>query len=97
MALVGIPNSGKTSLFNAVTGQKLGVGNWPGTSVEVGRGRWRGTPGLDVIDLPGAYSLQARWVPLASPLRTWSWSSLTWATCRAASTGSRSCERIPSG
>ena len=60
MALVGIPNSGKTSLFNAVTGQKLGVGNWPGTSVEVGRGRWRGTPGLDVIDLPGAYSLQAR-------------------------------------
>jgi len=53
VALVGIPNSGKTSLFNAVTGQKLGVGNWPGTSVEVGRGRWRGTPGLDVIDLPG--------------------------------------------
>lgn len=60
VAFVGIPNSGKTSLFNAVTGQKLGVGNWPGTSVEVGRGRWRGTPGLEVIDLPGAYSLQAR-------------------------------------
>lgn len=59
VAFVGIPNSGKTSLFNAVTGQKLSVGNWPGTSVEVGRGRWRGIPGLEVIDLPGAYSLQA--------------------------------------
>lgn len=58
VALVGSPNVGKSSLFNAVTGARRSVGNWAGTSVEVGSGAWR----LDdlevaVIDLPGAYSL----------------------------------------
>jgi len=58
VALVGSPNVGKSSLFNAVTGARRSVGNWAGTSVEVGTGSWR-APGLDaaVVDLPGAYSL----------------------------------------
>jgi ferrous iron transport protein B len=58
VALVGSPNVGKSSLFNTVTGARRTVGNWAGTSVEVGSGSWR-APGLDVtvVDLPGAYSL----------------------------------------
>lgn len=59
VAVVGAPNSGKSTLFNALTGSRVQEGNWPGTSVDVARGEWRpgGTP-LDLIDLPGAYSLE---------------------------------------
>ena len=42
VALVGSPNSGKSTLFNALTGAGRAVGNYPGTSVEVGTGRWVG-------------------------------------------------------
>ncbi|HEY6795635.1 MAG TPA: ferrous iron transport protein B [Kineosporiaceae bacterium] len=58
VALVGSPNVGKSSLFNAVTGARRSVGNWAGTSVEVGTGSWRAAE-LDavVVDLPGAYGL----------------------------------------
>ncbi|GIJ75340.1 ferrous iron transport protein B [Virgisporangium ochraceum] len=58
VALVGSPNVGKSTLFNALTGARRRVGNWPGTTVEVGRGTWRvrDRP-LAVVDLPGAYSL----------------------------------------
>ncbi|MFT3968932.1 MAG: ferrous iron transport protein B [Micropruina sp.] len=54
VALIGAPNSGKSTLFNALTGARTTVGNWPGTTVEVARGAWQGRT---LIDLPGAYSL----------------------------------------
>lgn len=57
VALVGAPNSGKSTVFNALTGARVKTGNWPGTSVEVSRGLWRGKQDLDLIDFPGTYSL----------------------------------------
>jgi ferrous iron transport protein B len=78
IALVGAPNVGKSTLFNALTGARATMGNWPGTTVETARGVWRykadkttcdcedcccatgQTPRqATVIDLPGAYSLDA--------------------------------------
>ncbi|MCX2162285.1 ferrous iron transport protein B [Corynebacterium auriscanis] len=57
IALVGAPNAGKSTLFNGLTGAKAQMGNWPGTTVEVSRGAWKIDPICDVIDFPGAYSL----------------------------------------
>ena len=58
VALAGAPNVGKSTLFNRLTGGRREVGNWPGTTVEVGRGLMDdGVHRFDVIDLPGAYSL----------------------------------------
>lgn len=57
IAMAGAPNVGKSTLFNALTGAKRTVGNWPGTTVEVGRGVWRLPREVTVVDLPGAYSL----------------------------------------
>lgn len=60
IALAGNPNAGKTSLFNALTGSRQHVGNWPGKTVEKKEGTFR-CQGLTcrVVDLPGAYSLSA--------------------------------------
>jgi ferrous iron transport protein B len=60
IALVGNPNSGKTTFFNALTGSNQYVGNWPGVTVEKKEGRlsFEGKE-YDVIDLPGIYSLGA--------------------------------------
>jgi len=58
LALAGVPNVGKSTLFNRLTGSRRQAGNWPGTTVEVGRGLLTdGARTFDVIDLPGAYSL----------------------------------------
>jgi len=60
MALAGNPNSGKTSLFNALTGAHQHVGNYPGVTVEKKQGRaFCEDRRVEVIDLPGAYSLTA--------------------------------------
>ncbi len=59
LALVGNPNCGKSALFNALTGGRQKVGNYPGVTVERRVGRLRTPSGIaiDVIDLPGSYSL----------------------------------------
>jgi ferrous iron transport protein B len=56
-ALVGNQNSGKTTLFNQLTGSRQRVGNWPGVTVEKKEGRVRNKKEISVIDLPGIYSL----------------------------------------
>ena len=57
IALAGNPNSGKTTLFNALTGANQSVGNWPGVTVEKKEGCLRGKKEVRIIDLPGIYSL----------------------------------------
>lgn len=58
IALVGNPNSGKTTLFNCLTGSNLYVGNWPGVTVEKKEGNLRDTAkDITLVDLPGIYSL----------------------------------------
>ena len=59
IALVGNPNAGKTTLFNALTGLRHKVGNYPGVTVDVKSGALRGgdSSEIDIIDLPGVYSL----------------------------------------
>ena len=62
LALVGTPNSGKTSLFNALTGSKQKVANYPGVTVERKEGGFVTPQGrqVSVVDLPGTYSLRGR-------------------------------------
>lgn len=57
IALAGNPNSGKTTLFNALTGSSQFVGNWPGVTVEKKEGKLKRHPDVIVTDLPGIYSL----------------------------------------
>ena len=57
IALAGNPNSGKTTLFNALTGSNQFVGNWPGVTVEKKEGKLKDRDGVIVTDLPGIYSL----------------------------------------
>ncbi|HSE19632.1 MAG TPA: ferrous iron transport protein B [Pyrinomonadaceae bacterium] len=62
VAVAGNPNTGKTSLFNALTGLRQKVANYPGVTVETKMGQWSfatGCPAARVIDLPGLYSLDA--------------------------------------
>ena len=57
IALAGNPNSGKTTLFNALTGSNQFVGNWPGVTVEKKEGKLKGHKDVVIMDLPGIYSL----------------------------------------
>ena len=60
IAVVGNPNSGKTTLFNALTGSRQHVGNWPGVTVEKKTGEYSfANRTVNVVDLPGTYSLEA--------------------------------------
>ena len=81
LAVAGNPNSGKTTLFNCLTGLRHKVGNYPGVTVEHREGRLNGQPGVVLVDLPGTYSLAARsadervardvllnWLPGADPI-----------------------------
>lgn len=60
VVLLGNPNVGKTTLFNALTGQNERVGNYPGVTVERRVGRLKALNDVDLVDVPGAYSLSAR-------------------------------------
>lgn len=57
IALAGNPNSGKTTLFNGLTGSNQFVGNWPGVTVEKKEGKLKGHKDVVIMDLPGIYSL----------------------------------------
>ena len=57
IALAGNPNTGKTTLFNALTGSTQHVGNWPGVTVEKKEGKLKSDKSVIVQDLPGIYSL----------------------------------------
>lgn len=57
IALAGNPNSGKTTIFNALTGSSQYVGNWPGVTVEKKEGIYKGESNIKIQDLPGIYSL----------------------------------------
>ncbi|WP_295775439.1 ferrous iron transport protein B [uncultured Limosilactobacillus sp.] len=57
VALAGNPNSGKTTLFNALTGSNQYIGNWPGVTVERKQGQLKGNHEETIVDLPGIYSL----------------------------------------
>ncbi len=60
VALAGNPNTGKTTIFNSLTGSRQHTGNWPGKTVEKKEGVWKqGDDRFRIIDLPGAYSLSA--------------------------------------
>ena len=57
IALAGNPNSGKTTLFNGLTGSNQFVGNWPGVTVEKKEGKLKKHDDVIITDLPGIYSL----------------------------------------
>lgn len=59
IALIGNPNTGKTSLFNCLTGARQKVGNWPGVTVEKKEGTLIYNNNINIVDLPGTYSIGA--------------------------------------
>ena len=76
IALAGNPNSGKTTMFNALTGSNQRVGNWPGVTVEKKEGTLKGSKDVIIQDLPGIYSLST------TRLRRSSRETTSWARSR---------------
>ncbi|HNA79950.1 MAG TPA: FeoB small GTPase domain-containing protein, partial [Turneriella sp.] len=60
VALIGNPNAGKTTVFNALCGARQQTGNYAGVTVEKKTGRLRGQENVEIIDLPGTYSLKPK-------------------------------------
>ena len=60
IALIGNPNSGKTTLFNTLTGTYQKTGNWTGVTTEKKSGKYKKDKNIAIVDLPGLYSLQAK-------------------------------------
>ena len=58
IALIGNPNCGKTTLFNALTKMRQSVGNWTGVTIEKKSGKYYKNKQIEIIDLPGVYSLR---------------------------------------
>ena len=71
IALAGNPNSGKTTLFNALTGSNQFVGNWPGVTVEKKEGKLKKHDDVKIMDLPGIYSLSPPSRRASSPRTGW--------------------------
>ncbi|WP_315440341.1 FeoB small GTPase domain-containing protein, partial [uncultured Selenomonas sp.] len=61
VALTGNPNTGKSTIFNALTGARQKIGNWPGVTVDkkIGHTHYKGRA-ISIVDLPGTYSINAR-------------------------------------
>ena len=57
IALAGNPNSGRTTVFNTLTGSRQHVGNWSGVTVDKKEGFYRKNKNMKILDLPGTYSL----------------------------------------
>lgn len=73
IALAGNPNCGKTTIFNALTGTRQHVGNYPGVTVERKCGSCRiGNVNIEIIDLPGIYSLSSSSPKKKSPFASYS-------------------------
>ncbi|MBC8478463.1 50S ribosome-binding GTPase [bacterium] len=79
IALAGNPNSGKTTIFNRLTGSNQSTGNWPGVTVERKEGHFRfADKTIRIIDLPGIYSLTSYSLDEKLPGTSWLKGNRTW-------------------
>ena len=97
IALAGNPNSGKTTLFNALTGANQFVGNWPGVTVEKKEGKLKGRADVTIVDLPGIYSLPPTpWKRLSRAISCWASRPTPFSTSSTVRISSATCTSRPS-